>query len=296
MNDAIHPMAPVDPGTAVPPVLRVRDLCVDYATPNGLVRAVKNVNFDVMPGEVLGLAGESGSGKSTVAFAIARLHRPPAFITGGSIHLAGTDVLALDDRALRAWRWRDLSVVLQSAMNALNPVLRVSAQFADMFRAHGCRDRAEIRDRTADLLGMVGIGADRMDDYPHQFSGGMRQRIVIAMALALRPRLVVMDEPTTALDVVVQRELLEEVAALRHRLGFAVLFITHDLALMSQFCDRVGVMLRGELIELSTPQAMIQAPRQEYTARLWASIPPLHPRPGTSPAGMPPAGTKETMP
>lgn len=262
------------------PILSVRDLCVDYATPNGLSRAVKNVSFDISAGEVLGLAGESGSGKSTVAFAIARLHRPPAFITGGSITLAGTDVLALNDRELRAWRWRDLSVVLQSAMNALNPVLRVSAQFADMFKAHGIKDKADIRARTADLLQMVGIKPDRMDDYPHQFSGGMRQRIVIAMALALRPKLVVMDEPTTALDVVVQRELLEEVAALRHKLGFAVLFITHDLALMSQFCDRVGVMLRGQLIELSTPSAMIADPQQDYTRRLWASIPPLHPKPG----------------
>lgn len=262
------------------PILCVRDLCVDYATPNGLSRAVKNVTFDISAGEVLGLAGESGSGKSTVAFAIARLHRPPAFITGGSITLAGTDVLALKDRDLRAWRWRDLSVVLQSAMNALNPVLRVSAQFADMFKAHGIRDKADIRARTGELLQMVGIKADRMDDYPHQFSGGMRQRIVIAMALALRPKLVVMDEPTTALDVVVQRELLEEVAALRHKLGFAVLFITHDLALMSQFCDRVGVMLRGQLIELSTPSAMIADPQQDYTRRLWASIPPLHPKPG----------------
>lgn len=262
------------------PILSVRDLCVDYATPNGLTRAVKNVSFDISAGEVLGLAGESGSGKSTVAFAIARLHRPPAFITGGSITLAGTDILALNDRELRSWRWRDLSVVLQSAMNALNPVLRVSAQFADMFKAHGIKDKADIRARTADLLQMVGIKPDRMDDYPHQFSGGMRQRIVIAMALALRPKLVVMDEPTTALDVVVQRELLEEVAALRHKLGFAVLFITHDLALMSQFCDRVGVMLRGQLIELSTPSAMIADPQQDYTRRLWASIPPLHPKPG----------------
>lgn len=262
------------------PILSVRDLCVDYATPNGLSRAVKNVSFDISAGEVLGLAGESGSGKSTVAFAIARLHRPPAFITGGSITLAGTDVLALNDKQLRAWRWRDLSVVLQSAMNALNPVLRVSAQFADMFKAHGIKDKADIRARTAELLQMVGIKPDRMDDYPHQFSGGMRQRIVIAMALALRPKLVVMDEPTTALDVVVQRELLEEVAALRHKLGFAVLFITHDLALMSQFCDRVGVMLRGQLIELSTPSAMIADPQQDYTRRLWASIPPLHPKPG----------------
>ncbi len=259
-------------------LLQVRDLCVDYASGDRLVRAVNRVSFDVAPGEVLGLAGESGSGKSTVAFAVARLHRPPAFITGGSVHLDGVDVLGLKGDALRSWRWRDLSVVLQSAMNALNPLLTVEAQFADLFRIHGIRNKAEIRDRSEAQLKLVGIQADRLRDYPHQFSGGMRQRLVIAMALALRPKLVIMDEPTTALDVVVQREILEEVAELKARFGFAILFITHDLALMSQFCDRVGIMLKGELVEMGPPAAMGANPAHPYTARLWDSIPALHPR------------------
>ncbi|GIL40148.1 ABC transporter ATP-binding protein [Roseiterribacter gracilis] len=258
-------------------LLQVRNLSVDYATEDGVVHAARDISFDIAPGEVLGLAGESGSGKSTVAFAIARLHRPPAFISDGSVTLDGTDVLQLDGEALRAWRWREVAVVLQSAMNALNPLLRVADQFRDMFQAHGIHDRKEIRARSADLLNMVGIDPARLDDYPHRFSGGMRQRIVIAMALALSPKLLIMDEPTTALDVVVQRELLEEVADLRSKLGFAVLFITHDLALMSQFCDRIGIMLRGELVELGTPTQMVAAPRHPYTRALWNAIPPLHP-------------------
>ena len=259
------------------PLLSVRELCVDYASRTGLKRAVDRVSFMLDPNEVLGLAGESGSGKSTVAFAIARLHRPPAFITGGSVLLDGTDVLRLEGEALRQWRWRDVSVVLQSAMNALNPLLTVAAQFADLFRAHGIRNKAEIRERSAELLRMVGISPDRLLDYPHRFSGGMRQRLVIAMALALGPKLIIMDEPTTALDVVVQRELLEEVTALRRRLGFSVLFITHDLALMSQFCDRIGIMLNGELVEMGPSAQMVEAPVHPYTRKLWNAIPPLHP-------------------
>jgi peptide/nickel transport system ATP-binding protein len=238
---------------------------------------VQNVSFELGRNEVLGLAGESGSGKSTVAFAIARLHRPPAFVTGGSIRLDGVDVLRLEGEALRQWRWRAVSVVLQSAMNALNPLLTIQAQFADMFRSHGISGRAEIRERSAELLRMVGIAPDRLRDYPHRFSGGMRQRIVIALALALTPKLIIMDEPTTALDVVVQRELLEEVATLRRRLGFSILFITHDLALMSQFCDRIGIMLEGRLVEIGSPAQLIAAPAHPYTAELWNAIPPLHP-------------------
>ena len=259
------------------PLLSVRDLCVDYASRKGLTRAVDRVSFTVGANEVLGLAGESGSGKSTVAFAIARLHRPPAFVTGGSILLDGTDVLKLEGETLRQWRWRDVSVVLQSAMNALNPLLTVAQQFADLFRAHGIKNKTEIRERSAELLRMVGIAPDRMMDYPHRFSGGMRQRLVIAMALALGPKLIIMDEPTTALDVVVQRELLEEVTVLRRRLGFSILFITHDLALMSQFCDRIGIMLNGELIEMGPPMQMVEAPQHPYTRKLWNAIPPLHP-------------------
>lgn len=266
-------------------LLQVRNLSVDYATEAGIVHAARDISFDIAPGEVLGLAGESGSGKSTVAFAIARLHRPPAFISGGQVTLDGTDILALDGEALRAWRWRDVAVVLQSAMNALNPLLTVEQQFRDMFQAHGVHDRSEIRARSAELLRMVGIEPARLGDYPHRFSGGMRQRIVIAMALALAPKLLIMDEPTTALDVVVQRELLEEVAGLRSRLGFAVLFITHDLALMSQFCDRIGIMLRGELVEMGPPGQMIASPRHPYTRALWNAIPPLHPRTPLQPEG-----------
>jgi peptide/nickel transport system ATP-binding protein len=259
------------------PLLQVRDLCIDYATAGGLVRAVDGVSFDIEAGEVMGLAGESGSGKSTVAFAIARLHRPPAFITGGQIRLAGTDVLALKGAELRAWRWRDLAVVLQSAMNALNPVLTVEAQFLDLFKAHGVADRREARARAAELLTLVGIAPDRLADHPHRFSGGMRQRLVIAMALALRPKLLVMDEPTTALDVVVQREILDQVADLRRRLGFSVLLISHDLALMGRYCDRIGVMLRGRLVEQGCASTLLTAPGHEYTQRLLDSIPRLRP-------------------
>ncbi|HVJ55288.1 MAG TPA: ABC transporter ATP-binding protein [Aliidongia sp.] len=260
-----------------PPLLSVRELSVDYLSRTGPKRAAERVSFDLDRDEVLGIAGESGSGKSTVAFAIARLHRPPAFVTSGRIVLDGRDVLALRGEALRQWRWREVSVVLQSAMNALNPLLTIRSQFADLFRAHGIRDKAEIRERSAELLRMVGIAPDRLMDYPHLFSGGMRQRLVIAMALALGPKLVIMDEPTTALDVVVQRELLDEVASLRRRLGFSVLFITHDLALMSQFCDRIGIMLDGALVEIGTTRQMVEAPVHPYTRKLWNAIPPLHP-------------------
>ena len=260
------------------PLLSVEHLSVAYASAKGVTQAVQDVSFSLGRNEVLGLAGESGSGKSTVAFAIARLHRPPAFITAGRITLDGVDVLGLAGEALRQWRWRGVSMVLQSAMNALNPLLTVQAQFADMFRVHGITGRREIRERSAELLRMVGLSPDRLADYPHRFSGGMRQRIVIALALALGPKLIIMDEPTTALDVVVQRELLEEVASLRRRLGFSILFITHDLALMSQFCDRIGIMLDGRLIETGTPDQLIAAPAHPYTRKLWQSLPPLHPR------------------
>lgn len=257
------------------PLLSVRDLCVDYASRKGLKRAVDRVSFSLGTNEVLGLAGESGSGKSTVAFAIARLHRPPAFITGGSILLDGTDVLKLEGETLRQWRWRDVSVVLQSAMNALNPLLTVAAQFTDLFRAHGIKNKAEIRERSAELLRMVGIAPDRLLDYPHRFSGGMRQRLVIAMALALGPKLIIMDEPTTALDVVVQREILEQVLDLQQTYGFSVLFITHDLHLMAQLCGRIGVMLKGELVEVGDVTQVSQAPVHDYTRKLWNAIPQL---------------------
>ncbi|CAN7589031.1 sugar ABC transporter ATP-binding protein [Ensifer sp. Root142] len=259
------------------PLLSVKNLTIDYIGEEKDFRAVDNVSFDVAPGEVFGLAGESGCGKSTIAFAISRLHKPPALIRREStILLNGRNVLDLDDKALRDFRWREVAMVFQSAMNSLNPVLRIEQQFYDVLKTHKGMSRAQARDRTAEMLKLVDIAPDRMRDYPHQFSGGMRQRIVIAICLALDPRLVVMDEPTTALDVVVQREILQRINELRRSLGFAVLFITHDLGLMVQFCDRIGIMLAGKLVEQNTAEAIYGSPQHDYTKQLWASFPSLH--------------------
>jgi peptide/nickel transport system ATP-binding protein len=257
-------------------ILSVRNLSIDYVGSDSVFHAVRNVSFDIAPGEFFGLAGESGCGKSTIAFAISRLHRPPALIrTGSEILVDGRDVLGLDDTELRNFRWREVAMVFQSAMNSLNPVLTIEDQFHDVLKTHTGMSRSAARERAAELLGLVDIPADRLAAYPHQLSGGMRQRIVIAICLALNPKLLIMDEPTTALDVVVQREILQRIHQLRQKLGFSVLFITHDLALMVQMSDRIGIMLEGELVEVDTAQAIYRAPRHDYTRRLWASLPRL---------------------
>lgn len=258
------------------PVLSIRDLSIDYVGLESDVHAVRSVSFDVAPGEFFGLAGESGCGKSTIAFAISRLHRPPALIRSGEILVDGRNVLDLDEAGLRAFRWREVAMVFQSAMNSLNPVLTIETQFYDVLRTHAGLSRVEARERALELLRLVDIPADRLSAYPHQCSGGMRQRIVIAICLALNPRLLIMDEPTTALDVVVQREILQRIDALRRQFGFSVLFITHDLGLMAQMCDRIGVMLEGELVEINDAQTIYRAPSHPYTKRLWASMPRLH--------------------
>ena len=258
------------------PVLSVRNLTIDYVGAAEDFHAVRNVSFDIAPGEFFGLAGESGCGKSTIAFAVSRLHRPPALIrTGSQILVDGRDVLALDDEALRSFRWREVAMVFQSAMNSLNPVLTIEDQFYDVLRTHARLSRAKARERAAELLELVDISPERLSAYPHQCSGGMRQRIVIAICLALHPKLLIMDEPTTALDVVVQREILERIHKLQQELGFSVLFITHDLALMVQVSDRIGIMLEGELVEVNDAQAIYRSPQHDYTRRLWASIPRL---------------------
>ncbi|MGO4123256.1 ABC transporter ATP-binding protein [Inquilinus sp. YAF38] len=263
--------------SAVPePLLSVQGLTIDYIGDRGDFRAVDDVSFDIGRGEVFGLAGESGCGKSTIAFAITRLHKPPALISGGEIRFDGQDVLRLDGETLRRFRWREVGMVFQSAMNALNPVLTVEAQFRDVLATHTGCSRAEAHDRAVELMRMVDIDPARLRDYPHQFSGGMRQRIVIAICLALNPKLIVMDEPTTALDVVVQREILQQIDGLRRKLGFSILFITHDLSLMVQFCDRIGVMLKGKLVEVGAAQQIFRAPAHEYTRKLWASFPSVH--------------------
>ncbi|ARO13510.1 peptide/nickel transport system ATP-binding protein [Ketogulonicigenium robustum] len=259
------------------PVLSIRNLTIDYIGQTSDFHAVKNVSFDVGRGEFFGLAGESGCGKSTIAFAVSRLHRPPALIRKGSqILLEGRDVLQLDNKGLRDFRWREVAMVFQSAMNSLNPVLTIGDQFHDVLHAHAGMTRAQSRARAAELLALVDIPAHRLDAYPHQCSGGMRQRIVIAICLALNPKLLIMDEPTTALDVVVQHEILQRINVLRKELGFSVLFITHDLGLMVQVSDRIGIMLEGELVEVGEAQTIYNAPQHPYTRRLWAAMPRLH--------------------
>ena len=256
------------------PVLCIRNLNIDYVGAETNFHAVGDVSFDIAPGEFFGLAGESGCGKSTIAFAISRLHRPPALIrTGSVIEVNGRNVLDLDDADLRSFRWREVAMVFQSAMNSLNPVLTVFEQFRDMLARHEKLGRDAARAKAGEMLAMVGISEDRLDSFPHQLSGGMRQRVVLAMALTLRPRLIVMDEPTTALDVVVQREILQEIVALRKTLGFSVLFITHDLALMAQFADRIAIMLEGRIVEEGEARSLVAEPQHEYTRSLLAAAP-----------------------
>ncbi|EPB3089615.1 ABC transporter ATP-binding protein [Vibrio vulnificus] len=258
------------------PVLQVRNLCVDYITDNGDFNAVKSVSFDIGRGEIFGLAGESGCGKSTIAFAINRLHKPPAFISGGEILFEGRNLLTLSDQALSVLRWSEIAMVFQSAMNSLNPVLTIEEQFADVLRHHSGFSNTQAKDRAEKLLDLVNIPRHRLSEYPHQFSGGMRQRLVIAIALSLNPKLIIMDEPTTALDVVVQREILQQIYQLREEFGFSVLFITHDLALMSQLCDRIAIMRHGEIVEVDLSYQIRNHPKHPYTQKLWSSFPNIH--------------------
>jgi peptide/nickel transport system ATP-binding protein len=261
-------------------VLRAAHLCVEYAGPRP-TRAVRDVSFELHRGEVLGIAGESGCGKSTLAYALARLLRPPAELTGGSVHFTdadgqSADLMELAGEALREFRWNKVSVVFQSAMNALNPVTSIGRQIGDIFRAHRPdMDAAARRRRARELLEMVGIDPGRVSGFAHELSGGMRQRVVIAMALALEPEIVIMDEPTTALDVVVQREILDEIERLREELGFSVIFITHDLSLLLEISDTLAVMYAGQFVEYGPADAIGIAPAHPYTLGLLSSSPDM---------------------
>jgi oligopeptide/dipeptide ABC transporter ATP-binding protein len=265
------------------PVLDIKDLSIAYRTPTGDVRAVSHVNLTLSPGEVVGLCGESGSGKSTLAYGACRLLRPPAVITGGSVLYSGkrtgsvtpVDILRVPDHDLRTIRWQDIAIVFQSAMNALNPVLRVQDQILDGIQAHLRLSRGEAHDKAATLLDLVGIPRDRLRSYPHELSGGMRQRVMIAMALAADPEVVIMDEPTTALDVVVQRDILAQIVELKEQLGFSVLFITHDMSLLLELADRIAVMYAGQLMELGASADIKATPAHPYTQGLLRSFPSL---------------------
>jgi peptide/nickel transport system ATP-binding protein len=260
--------------TANTPLLDVRSLKVEYLTPRGPVRAVESVSFSLEAGEVVGLAGESGSGKSTIAHALLRILPPPALITGGQVLFDGRDVLEMNLSELERFRWRSMAIVFQSAMNALNPVMRIREQLLDTMQQHGLA-RDEANARAERLFDLVGIEPRRLDAYPHQLSGGMRQRAVIAIALALDPPLLIMDEPTTALDVVVQKDILRQIAALREKLGFAILFITHDLSLLVENATRIAIMYAGEIVERAESRELFERPLHPYTLGLMNSFPSI---------------------
>ena len=277
-------------------LVELRGLTVEY----GSVRAVDGVDLAIRTGEVVGLAGESGSGKSTVANAVMQILRPPAHIVAGEVLFRGENLVGKSKEELRRHRWRNVAMVFQSAMNAHNPVMRVGDQFVDAMKAHEDIDRRRARARAGELLESVGIDKRRLRSYPHELSGGMRQRVTIAIALSLSPELLILDEPTTALDVVVQREILQQIEALKRDFGFAVLFITHDLSLLVEFADRIAIMYAGEIVELAEAQEIHADPRHPYTRGLMESFPPLTgPRtrlvgiPGSPPdLGNPPPGCR----
>lgn len=280
MKGIMSPQATSQPGTVSSAILDVRGLNVVYdgEVP---VPACVEISFTLRKGEILGIAGESGSGKSTLITALTRLQRAPARVTGGRILFTArngecVDLTSLTEQELRRLRWTEIAIVMQSAMDALNPVMRLGAQFADAIREHDqTLSRKQITARTGELLAMVGISEDRARSYPHELSGGMRQRATIALALACQPQLVVMDEPTTAVDVVMQRQILSQILRLRDELGFAVIFVTHDLSLLLELADRVAIMYAGRVVETGSAEDLYLNPKHPYTKGLRDSFPPL---------------------
>src|SRR5437867_262850 len=264
------------------------------------VRAVDRVSLEVCKGEFLGIVGESGCGKSTLLYAIARLLTPPAQVASGDVRFEGSDIVSMTDSALRHLRWKRYSVVMQSAMNALNPVMSVGEQLRDAFLAHESLSGLQIATRSAELMRLVGIDPVHLGSYPHQLSGGMRQRAMIAMALAFTPELVIMDEPTSALDVVAQRSLMLKIKQLQREFGFATIFVTHDMSLVSHFSDRLAVMYAGQIVEVGETRQRFADPKHPYTVGLMRSFPsitgalqPLSGIPGSPPdLAHPPAGCR----
>ena len=255
-------------------VLSVRDLRVTYRTKGGDVPAVRGVDLEIDKGQVLGLAGESGCGKSTIAGAILRLHAPGTKIEGEMV-LDGQDVLALKPGRLRALRWTGASIIFQGALHALNPVRRIGEQIVEAITVHKLAGEREARVRAAELLEEVGLPARRIDDYPHELSGGQKQRVMIAMALACNPSLVIADEPTTALDVMVQAQVLQLLKSLQRELGLAMLFITHDLSVLVEVADRIAIMYAGRIVEQGPAEAVFHDPAHPYTKALAGAFPEI---------------------
>jgi peptide/nickel transport system ATP-binding protein len=256
-------------------ILQVRGLEVEYATASGPVRAVDAVDLDVAKGEFVGIVGESGCGKSTLLFAIARLLMSPAEITRGSVVFHGENLVTLTEKQLNTLRWRDYSVVMQSAMNALNPVTTIGAQFKDAIDAHADYSARRTKARSMEVLELVGIDPIHLKSYPHQLSGGMRQRAMIAMALLFTPDLVIMDEPTSALDVVAQRSLMVQIKELQRQLGFAIIFVTHDMSLVSHFSDQLLVMYAGQVVEAGPTRTVFDTPSHPYSQGLLDAFPSI---------------------
>ena len=256
------------------PLLDVQNLSVAFEGPSQTVAAVKDVSFQIAPGETLGLVGESGSGKSVTAFAVLQLLQPPGRITGGRILFEGRDLVTLSERDMRQIRGARISLIFQEPMTALNPVMRVGDQIAEALTVHG-HGNAEAHVRAVELLNAVRIpdAARRARDYPHQLSGGMRQRVMIAIALACHPALVIADEPTTALDVTIQAQVLDLLRDLRAQFNLALLLITHDFGVIAEMADRVAVMHRGVLVEQGPVRQILRAPAHDYTRQLLAAVP-----------------------
>ena len=255
------------------PLISVKGLSVDYISEGADINAVQNVSFDIYPGEVFGLVGESGSGKSTVVQAMMRILPPPALINRGKVLINNQDIMAASPSDIIRFRWKQISIVMQSALNALNPVLSIREQIDDVLVTHSGLTGGDANDRAEELLSLVGLDPQRLNGYPHQLSGGMKQRVVIAIALAIMPPIIIMDEPTTALDVIVEREIISKIIELRKILGFTILFITHDLNLLLEFVDRLAIMKNGEIVELVGVVNIQKGGKHAYTKKLISSIP-----------------------
>ncbi len=260
-----------------PVLLDVRHLSTNFVTPGAEpARALVDINFALREGEVLGIVGESGCGKTTLMLSLMRLLPGNGRIISGQINFMGNDLLSLSEREMDGVRWKNIAMIFQGAMNALNPVHTIGRQIAEAIIQHNyLTDKKAVTDRVVELLELVGIGAERKDQYPHQYSGGMRQRAMIAMALACNPQVVIADEPTTALDVMIQAQILELLAKLRDRLGLSILFVTHDLGVVAEMCDTVLVMYGGVTAEYADVDTIFNAPQHPYTQELLRAFPDL---------------------